>query len=253
MEKLLERGHKITILTTHPTKYSKKHENNLKQIGLYEESYLPWSEYKTTTNATLSKMIGKLYELILSTQKFKNLINDKSNGFDLCLLASNSYPLFPLKDFYNCSLILLASYPGSSRNYQAFGNSINPMMMNIKEVENSDFFKRLYVTVMDTYHFLTYYFDWLLICDEIAQKHFGPNTRSVYYIENDAELIFSHEHYLIDGVKPLVPAIIPVFGMLMKSNKKLSHVRFEQFISLCVYNFIWIFFLIVSGSEENIG
>ncbi|XP_077300071.1 UDP-glycosyltransferase UGT5-like isoform X3 [Arctopsyche grandis] len=227
METLSKNGHNVTILTTHPLNYTKEEYPNLTQIDLHQ-CYLQWQEeLKTCTdipNPHFSETMGRIYELQLASQSVQSLMKNPDQKFELCFLAALALPLFPLKDIFNCSLILISSLPGVPRNFRTFGNPPDSILNTAKVMEISQlgFWERFNMMVMDLFYSHVYSSTWLPYCDRLAKKYFGPDVRSVYDIENSAHMLFLNEHPLLDGDRPYLPAaIIQLHAMHIRPSKML--------------------------------
>ena len=78
---------------------------------------------------------------------------------------------------------------------------------------------------------ITYYvtgalFDYIIRQqDKYVEEHFGPDYPSNPDAVKDFSLILVNQHWALNGVRPLVPAIVPVGGLhIVDHNETLSHV-----------------------------
>lgn len=242
MEALAKRGHNITVLTTDPVDY-KGALPNMRQIDSHNISYHVWStafnyakdgqkNYKAyNTWFKLMDTIMQLAEGQLNLPEMQQLIQDPDTSFDLCFFLCWVEVIFPLKDRFNCSLILISSMTGSMSNFDAFGNPSNPVLYpDILSTYYSDlnFWQRLHEVYQNVFLRYNHYFYIVPTYDAFAKRMFGRNTRSVSEISNDADMMFLNGHPVFFGIRPVVPGIIYMDSLHIKPSKPLPKVKFHK-------------------------
>ncbi|XP_077301175.1 uncharacterized protein LOC143921698 [Arctopsyche grandis] len=237
MEALSERGHKVTVVTTDAVDY-KGAFPNLRQIDAHNISYQVWNERLNYAKMGQNKRINlgqtileafiQLTKVQVELPEVQQLLRDPNASFDLCFIECWIETMLPIKDHFNCSLILISSTTGSLANFDAFGNPSNPVLyvdVLSPYYMDLDFWQRLHQTyayVMDRYF---YYFQQLPQYNAFVKETFGENTRSISKIMNDADMMFLYGHPVLAGVRPIVPGIIYMDNLHISTPKPLPEVR----------------------------
>lgn len=238
-EALAARGHNLTVMTTDPVDYKGKFPN-FKQIDVRAASYETWTK-SVNYDSMINKKSGKSFQTLiteafvkltdvqLKNPEMNKLLTDKSVNFDLCIIECWVEPMFPIKDRFNCSLILISSLTGSLSNFDAFGNPSNPTLFIdafSPYFGDLDFWQRLEVTIKNIRDRYTYYFHDVPMYDAFTKTVFGSNTRSVSEIQNDADMLFINGHPILSGIRPVVPGIVYLDSMHIKQPKPLPEVSY---------------------------
>lgn len=241
MESLSERGHKVTVMTTDAVDY-KGNFPNLRQIDVHDISYKVWKDrinynkldQKTVSNLRrmISQALTHLTRVQVELPEIQQLMQDPNASFDLCFIECWVEAMLPLKDHFNCSLILISSTTGSLANFDAFGNPSNPalyMGLMSPYYVDMNFWQRLHQTysqVMERYY---YYLQQLPQTNAFTKEFFGENTRSVSEIMNDADMMFLYGHPILVGIRPIVPGIIYIDNLHITTPKPLPEVSSNHF------------------------
>lgn len=247
-EALATKGHNLTVMTTDPVDYRGRLQN-LKQIDVRIVSYESWASslnYDSLVKnsggfqSSLTEAFVKLSDTQLNHPEMKKLLEDESVKFDLCFIESWVEPMFPLKDRFNCRLILISSLTGSLSNFDAFGNPSNPTFFNdafSPYFGDLDFWQRLEVTVKNIRDRYQYYFHDVPKYDAFAKRMFGSDTRSVSEIHSDADMMFINGHPILSGIRPVVPGIVYLDSMHLKQPKPLPEVCYNIFLCVILFYF----------------
>ena len=86
------------------------------------------------------------------------------------------------------------------------------------------FFQRLNNVI--TYYVTSVVFGYVIRQqDKYVQQNFGPDYPSNPDAVKDFSLVLVNQHWSLNGIRPLVPAIVPVGGLhIVDHNETLSHV-----------------------------
>ncbi|XP_077300685.1 UDP-glycosyltransferase UGT5-like [Arctopsyche grandis] len=235
MEALARRGHHVVTMTTDPVKYEEKIPN-LTQIDVHDISYEKFNkefklvdvkEKKTKGISVYQEYItfvADLLEIQMKTSAMKSLLNDPSEKFDLCLFEVFVPTAFPIKDHFNCSMILISSMTAGLQDFEAFGNPSNPILYPdflTSYMGDLTFWNRLNSVIHDLNYRYRYSMIWLPMIDFYARRIFGENCRPVDEIRKDADMMFLNESPLLGSIKPTVPGIIYLGNMHIRPNKPL--------------------------------
>ncbi|XP_077300076.1 UDP-glucosyltransferase 2-like isoform X2 [Arctopsyche grandis] len=222
MENLAKRGHHVVTMTPNPIVYKEKIPT-LNQIDVQQISYKFWKQQfnfvKLTEEATSPTNIMEKYytlmcsivEMQMKTPKMQKLLNDPSERFDLCFFESVAPHVNPIKDHFNCSLILISSLTGTLQDFDALGNPSNPVLyidMMSPYMDDLNFWQRLHLSYLDIVYRYLYYFKMVPLLDERMKKVFGENIRSVDEIQKDVDMLFLNVHPIFGEIRPTVPGIV---------------------------------------------
>lgn len=235
MKALVGRGHEIVMMTPNPF----DRQDNLTQIDVHDLSYAVWMKVFNFVDVKETKMSGEeLYRVFyttvkdvgvmqLGTPEMQKIINDPDVKFDLCFFEALVPLMFPFKDRFNCSMILISSLSAAVQQFDAFGNPSHPILypdIMTQYLGVLDFWQRLEVVYTDLSYRYFYFNEMLPMFDESARKVFGENTRSVNDIEKEADMLFLNTHPLLGDIRPTVPSIIYMGNMHMHPRKPLPEV-----------------------------
>lgn len=236
MEALARRGHHVVTMTTDPVKHEVEIPT-LTQIDVHDISYEKWNaafnfvEIKER-NTPLIALFGEynifmsaMTEIQMNTPAMKRLLNDPSEKFDLCFFEASIPTAYPIKDHFNCSMILFSSHTGGIQDFDAFGNPSHPILYPdflTTHFGDADFWQRIELVFHDIKYRYLYNTKWVKIIDFYARRTFGQNTRPVDEIRRDADMLFLNMPPLLGMVRPTVPGIVYTGFMHIKPNKPLK-------------------------------
>ncbi|XP_077300068.1 UDP-glycosyltransferase UGT5-like isoform X1 [Arctopsyche grandis] len=235
MENLAKRGHHVVTMTPNPKIYKEKIPT-LTKIDVEEISYTEWNKKfdfikiheSDTTPTELIRLfytvMSSIIEMQMNTPAMQKLLNDPSERFDLCFFEALAPHINPIKDRFNCSLILISSLSGSLQDFDSFGNPSNPVLypdFTALYLGDLDFWQRLHLTYLDIRYRFMYYFQLVPLLDNNAKKMFGESVRSVDKIQKEADMLFLNVHPLLGGIRPTVPGIVYMGSMHIRPIKPL--------------------------------
>ncbi|XP_077300072.1 UDP-glucosyltransferase 2-like isoform X4 [Arctopsyche grandis] len=237
MSTLAKRGHHVVSMTTNPVAYEERIPT-LTEIDVGDVSYKTWNENYLrfrlkNNNPIMYKLYKEFFKTLimigenqLKTPAMQCLIHDPEEKIDLCFFEILLPAVFPLKDHFNCSMILISSFGVLVQIFDAFGNPSNPILypdVASKQFGDLDFWQRLYAIFYDLKYIYIYYIELVSLFDASAKKIFGMNTRSVDEITRDADMLFMNVHPILGEIRPVVPNIIYMGSMHIMPNKPLPN------------------------------
>ncbi|XP_077300077.1 UDP-glucosyltransferase 2-like isoform X3 [Arctopsyche grandis] len=242
MENLAKRGHHVVTMTPNPIVYKEKIPT-LNQIDVQQISYKFWKQQfnfvKLTEEATSPTNIMEKYytlmcsivEMQMKTPKMQKLLNDPSERFDLCFFESVAPHVNPIKDHFNCSLILISSLTGTLQDFDALGNPSNPVLyidMMSPYMDDLNFWQRLHLSYLDIVYRYLYYFKMVPLLDERMKKVFGENIRSVDEIQKDVDMLFLNVHPIFGEIRPTVPGIVYMGSLHIRPTMPLPSILLPE-------------------------
>lgn len=242
MEDLAKRGHHVVTMTTDPVKYTEKIPT-LTQIDVHDISYKIWDEHfnfvkireespsKLHVVRKYNRVMLSVVESQIQTPAMQQMMNDPMMKFDVCFFEVLAPHVNPLKDRFNCSLILISSFSGKCQHFDAFESPSNPIMYPdtvSPYLDNLNFWQRLYVVSYDAYYRYVYSTEVFPLIDEGMKRIFGEDTRPVSEILNEADMLFLNAHPIFGGIRPITPAVVFLGSLHIKPNKPLPSVSISN-------------------------
>ncbi|XP_077300684.1 UDP-glucosyltransferase 2-like [Arctopsyche grandis] len=237
MQTLAIRGHHVVTMTTDPTVY--QNVPNLTQIDVHNVSYAEWNKFYNFVdlkeeNPSIKKILsdffiimGKIAERQLETPGMKQLLNDPTEKFDLCFVEALLPLMYPIKDRFNCNLILFSSLGGNIQHHEAFGSPTHPILypdILWPFIGELDFFQRITAVYLHLLYKYVFYFESLPMFDSKAKELFGPSTRPIDEITHDADMLFLNSEPLLGEMRPIAPSVVYLGSIHIVPNKPLPTV-----------------------------
>lgn len=209
------------------------------QIDVHNVSYAEWDKFFNFVglkeeNPPLKSLIKnfflmmtKIGEIQLETPEMRQLLNDPTEKFDLCFIEALLPLMYPIKDRFNCSLILISSLGGNLQHHEAFGSPTHPILYpDILRtfIGELDFVQRLTAVYLNLLYKYVFYLECLPIFDSKVKKLFGPNTRTIDEITQDADMLFLNVGNIIEENRPAVSTVIYLGSLHIEPNKPLPTV-----------------------------
>ncbi|XP_077301176.1 UDP-glucosyltransferase 2-like [Arctopsyche grandis] len=238
MVNLAQRGHHVVTMTTDSYDLAESIPN-FTQINVHNISYPIWQRIMNFTKIkeestspidltyNLYDALLQITNLQLNSPDMKRLLHDPNEKFDLCFIEAMTANMYPIKDVFNCSLILISSYSGDLQHFEIFGNPSNPILYpGLMPPYHGDLnlWQKFYVVLEYVVYKSMYKYIFLPLIDDAATKYFGDNSRSINEIGSDADMLFLNVHLYFDHIRPIVPAIIYIGGLHIKPNKSLPSI-----------------------------
>ncbi|XP_075152982.1 UDP-glycosyltransferase family 301 member D1 [Haematobia irritans] len=242
---LLERGHHITTVNNHPTKYP---HTNLTEIiidPMFDiPKYLPVEDIFTLRypsdfeNLEMWWSVGMwTSEYALNDPKIKALISSKDMHFDLVILEQffhESFLMFGHK--FKCPVVTIGTMGYADNMDHAMGLitpwSLIPHLL-LPHTDQMTFGQRFYNTYLSVYDAVMRRWSYMPKMQEMAERHFAqhiegplPNVRD---LEKNISLMLINSHRSVDLPRPSMPGLIDVGGAHIKPAKPLPK-DLEHFI-----------------------
>ncbi|XP_017784816.1 PREDICTED: UDP-glucuronosyltransferase 2B10-like [Nicrophorus vespilloides] len=221
-EELAHRGHEVTAFTGYPS--DTKHAN-LKEIELSKPITI---ETDITEALNANSVLMNFYLQWKFLQACDKVYTNKEmqklllNGtFDLVMIEWNVVPCFSiLAEHFKAPLIGIRSLGLRLEGYDYIANPTNPSYISIAYNRHTEsFWGRLNDLLFSIYWRLQHNLVTIPKAQQLVQKYFPSYTGSVVESEKKVALIFTNTHYVINGVRPNVPAIVEL-GLLHVGQKK---------------------------------
>lgn len=231
-EKLLEKGHRVTLLSTHPSDVERNHENVTLidvsfSVAIYQKSLEEFDGMKSTTGA-FHKVVeseANLVEKQLSSDGMQKLLNDHSKKFDLLLLETAGFsPFHALAERFKVPVVGISSSDALSVGHEIMGNVMNPIAHPDRILPftiSRTFMERIVSCIF----MLMVKFVIIPLSaenyDVIMKKHFPEITKTyVELVSNvDLQLVNAHPHF--GFVRPILPNTIQLGFLHIKPPKPL--------------------------------
>lgn len=222
MKSLADRGHNLTIFTTHLFDYN-NNSTNVTQIHLKDSVGLSnriVNQHRYNKNSILEKAFNELNLYIqLTSQHLKNehiqrlIANGSRNDFDLIILESYfNHPLMALAEVFDCPIIVSTAIDMLYPMMEIAGNSLNPVLHPEHTIfpwldGTMNFPQRLYSASV-YYAFNVFAHPSLEIVNRyLSFKHLRGITYSRQNVENRIAMVFTN---YLTTLRPILPNTIPL-------------------------------------------
>ncbi|CRL07820.1 CLUMA_CG020774, isoform A [Clunio marinus] len=234
-EKLLEAGHSITLLSTHPTEGERNHKNVTLidvsyTIKIFREALEVFQTEKLSIQEAASKMKDMEVSMItkqISSQEIQNLLGSKTLKFDLLILEiCGASPLHAFAEYFNIPVVGITSSDAFSIHHEVMGNEANlishPDRM-AKFTFARTFLQRLKSCFLNI--FLRYFVTLQLSeeFDDVVKKNF-PNVNKPYTeLISNVDLLLVNAHPALGFIRPILPNTIQLGFLHVKPPKPLPN------------------------------
>ncbi|XP_070509619.1 UDP-glycosyltransferase UGT5-like [Chironomus tepperi] len=243
---LLDRGHKLTVLTPNPLNLNNV---NLTEIDLSSSypnfqkrfGYGMVKDYRDNIRGFMRTAFEIFVELLneqLSHPEVKKLINEKENyKFDIMMMEhTGHFPYLALAEIYNIPVIGITSFEAANFGYQFFGSGSN-IITNVEQmfpyVANEMTFSQRWECVQATismaiammtppFPFLGY--------SKVMQEHFPHVEKGIFELMDKVELLMVNAHPAMGFVRPLVPNTVQLGFMHIEPPKPLEDGPLKKFL-----------------------
>ncbi|XP_014213915.1 UDP-glucuronosyltransferase 2B37-like [Copidosoma floridanum] len=254
MRGLATRGHQVDVYSHFPTKRSPANYTDYSLAGSLP-SLVNSLTYDWCAGDSIGISIPDLMSItgppvcnLLQLPVFQKLINDPPTDppYDLvivevftfnCYFAFGRHLGVPVIGVSTMSLIEWQHGPlGNPPELAALGSilSHNPLPATFAE--------RLYNVYASAYY--SWVFDRLTRRDQdaIMRKFFGPDCPSGVDLQRDLALVFVNHHHVLNGPRPLVPAVVPIAGAHIANNADQLTPEVQQFLDDSEHGFVYVSF-----------
>ncbi|XP_049803192.1 UDP-glucosyltransferase 2-like [Schistocerca nitens] len=227
---LLQRGHRVTLMTTDSMKIS--HENyteiDLSIAYRYVRGHYDflkvYEETPTRSMAMRLDISANCAEMQLNETSVQRFIRS-GETYDLAILEGFIYMCYYglIHKMGSPPVVKLLTMTAPSSVYYNFGSPKNPAYMPDMWLGYSDrmnFWQRLY----NTYFYLRLMHMWFCqampVQEALMRKHFGPDPPSVYEADRNVSLLITTNHFVMEYPRPHLPNIIEITGIHVATEQK---------------------------------
>lgn len=231
-EKLLENGHKVTLLTTHASDFEKSHLNvsviDLSfSIESHEKSLNEIYDKKTEGNAAFQMVDNqaRMLEQQMNSEGVQRLLSDPTQKFDLLILETSGLsPYHAFADHFNTPVIGIVSSDAFNTGHEIMGNVASPIAHPDRILPFTvarSFTERLGSCI------LALAMKFLIIPraatkqDPIVKKHFPRNTKTYVELVSNVDLQLVNTHPALGYIRPILPNTIQLGFLHIKPPKPL--------------------------------
>lgn len=245
---LLNRGHKLTIVTAYPRDDEKSHKN----VTLVDLSFVKVS-YDKTIEKFFSKNDGKemtnafvnLVKDEFESQDLKNLLKRNKN-FDLLLIEAVGFaPFHAFAEHFDVPVVGINSADASSAGHEIMGNVMHPVAHPDRTLEfpvAKTFTERLSSTV----YWLA--FRYIVVpmvskqFDQITEEHFPNNkVKTNYELLSNVDLLLVNTHPAMGYIRPILPNTVQL-GFLHIRNPQPLPLNIQEILDKNVNGVIYVSF-----------
>lgn len=235
-EKLLENGHKLTIMSTHPSETEQSHENvTLVDVSFSAEIFktsidelFDTANPNNSWNNAFHRIVdieAYIVDRQLSSNDMQKLLKDDSVEFDLLLLETGGMsPMHALADHFGVPVVGISSADAFSAAHEIMGNVVNPVahpdrFLPFKQAKS---FKQRVGSV------LTVLMMKFIVApraannyEPIVKKHFPRCTKSYQELVSNVDLQLVNAHPAFGFIRPILPNTVQLGFLHIKPPKQL--------------------------------
>ncbi|KAK5640239.1 hypothetical protein RI129_011050 [Pyrocoelia pectoralis] len=250
---LLEKGHELTLLTTHSMNNDSL--TNLEEILWHEpiEKNRVHQRLFAFTNYDYNLPL-EIVDRELNYSKVKELLHE-DREFDLVITEYHVSVLYALAELYNCPLLLISNTDLSAYMYHNFGNPAHPaynpdLTLPYKHPLN---FMQRFISTSVLYGTKLFYN--LVVSKKenaLIRKHFGRNFSTVQDLQERISAVLVNQNPILGHIRPLVPTIVPIGGALHIKPPQPLPQTVESFIESSPNGIIYVSLESISSKTLNI-
>lgn len=233
-EKLLENGHKLTLMTTHPSDIEKNHEN----VTLIDVSFTVKLFEKGLSDVFEKKLKGWKdafyfitdYEALvvneqLQSEGMQTLLQDKAAKFDLLLIEIGGFsPFHAFAERFQIPVVGISSADTFSGGHEVMGNVINPIAHpeRILPFKMAKTFKQRIISCL-----LMLFMKLILVpravenYEPIVREHFPEVTKTFQELVSNVDLLLVNAHPALGFIRPVLANTIQLGFLHIKPPKPL--------------------------------
>lgn len=239
-EKLLENGHKITLVSTHPSESERTHEN----VTLIDVSFSveimqdALDRFHASEKKSFKTLIFQIIEneafIIdkqLETNEMQKLIKDSTVKFDLLLLETGGMaPMHAFAEHFKVPVVGITSADSLSPGHEVMGNVINPIAHPERMLPFTvarSFGERLgscLFTLLMRFIIIPKAKE---IYDPMMQKYFPNVNKSYDNLVNNVDLQLVNVNPILGYHRPILSNTIPLGFLHIKPPKPLPSDLFD--------------------------
>ncbi|XP_075986239.1 UDP-glycosyltransferase UGT5-like [Anticarsia gemmatalis] len=233
-QELARRGHEVVVITADPAFPKGEAPANLTEIDVHDISYEIWRDtfmkqsrdqkddvVAQTTTILESSVI--IFEAQLRSKQVQELVQDKTQKFDLILIEACVRGPLVFSHIYNAPVILISSFAATLDNYEVVGAPTHPFLypmiirQKLNDVTVWDKVKEMYRLIMVLQAFLKL----LPVEREMVARNFGSGMPSFDELNNNVHMLFLNINPIFEGIRPVPPTVVFMGGLHQKPEKDL--------------------------------
>lgn len=247
MKVLIERGHNVTIFTTHPQDYgdnpnvtqhtfAETVQIHLKYTDMlmYKKKKLHWSQILMQYEIKAFYESGKKEMEHPEMQKL--IKNSTDYKFDLIITECIMCPFLLLAEVYDCPIVMVASSDAPAMIHGMFGNDVNPLKyseslalpyihgkMSILEQINSLIFQTFYELIFNSAFFYGN--------AALNIEHFGHlGWKTIKSPTDRLALLLTNTNQAFGHIRPLMPNTIQIGYLHVEKPKEIVDLELKKFL-----------------------
>lgn len=234
-EKLLENGHKVTLLSTHPSEMEKSHEN----VTLMDSSFAVEKFEKSMDDIFHRRISGfrrAIFHMIdaeadlvdsqLKCESFQKLLKLEKGHFDVIIVEAAGFsPFHALAEKFSIPLIGISSSDSYSIVHETMGNPANPIAHPDRVIPFTmarTFLQRLgscFLNVLMEFYILPHSAE---NYNKILATHFPDVQKSHEELVKNFQFLMVNTHPALGFMRPLLANTIQLGFLHIKSPKPLD-------------------------------
>lgn len=239
---LAKRGHELVIVTPEPSLPKNRPPDNITEIDAsfaYEKikgimadtrHLFPRGvvfEAQTNLRPEIYTPIVDLYEDVVESQELKNLVADKSKGFDLIIAEAFLHYHLIFGKIFKAPLILFATSHGVPDSYEAVG-AVARHPIFYPSLLRDEFGSDSIFDILEHVKFEYAYYKSREVLEnyenELLKKNYGPNAPTVKELKDNVDLMFVNSHPIFCNHRPVPPNTVYVSPLHIQPLKELPQV-----------------------------
>lgn len=251
---LAEKGHQVDVISYFS---QSKQMRNIKEISIRDG--LPAKQNNVTYEKATGRMssrhwvkdvaqdVGHSYCDLLKHPAMQNVINISPQDvpYDLVITELFFSPCyFAFGRHLKVPIIAISSNALFDFMNDPFGNPINPAFVPSSLVTYSqkmNFGERLWNTFF-TFYMKNSFNQHIRAQDEYVEKYFGPGYPTVYELQKDVALVLVNSHFILNGIRPMTPAVVEVGGLHIQDEEKKLPEEIQKWLDESEHGCIYVSF-----------
>lgn len=251
-EKLIENGHKITLMSTHPSEGERNHQNvtliDLSfSVEIFQKTLDVLFESKSFVKAFYNMIDSevKLVNLQLSSGPVQQLLNDPQAKYDLLLIEANGMsPFHAFADHFNIPVVAISSADAFTFAHEIMGNEINPVAHpdRVLPFEIAEtFWQRIVSCVFNLFMKFSCNVRAAEKYEPIMKKYFPKVKKSHHELLTNVDLQLINAHPALGFIRPILPNTIQLGFLHIKPPKELP-IELEEIMDKSAQGIIYMSF-----------
>lgn len=243
-QELARRGHELVIITPDPVKnvdpaYNVTHIDvsigyeYLIKLLMSRGSYLKRGvimSIDAIIDLKVYLLVVDLFADIINLPQVQELINDKSQKFDLIIAEGFLDYHLILSEIFKAPVILFPSFMGFPEAYEMMGaTGRHPILypnIHRRNFSNLSFFEMLSELYYEA-KMLKLYWEIEEYQNELLKKYFGPQTPTVEQLRKNVDLLFLNSYPMFANNRPIPPNVHYIGATHLNPRKEIPKVSYK--------------------------